>query len=83
MHAETSKTRTVGDLKPGEQARVSTICGAGAIRQRLLDVGLLPAVSIVVERVAPAGDPIWIRFGSLQMSLRRSEARRLLVEDLP
>ena len=53
--------------------------GTGAIRQRLLDMGILPKHLVEVERVAPAGDPIWIRLEGYQLSLRRAEASSILV----
>lgn len=68
------------DVKPGESARVTQINGSGAIRQRLLDMGLLPDVLIEVQRVAPVGDPIWIKLQGFQLSLRKSEAAAVLVE---
>ena len=73
-------TSRLSKLKVGAQARVALVEGVGAIRQRLLDMGILPDVKLVVERVAPAGDPIWIRFEGTQLSLRRSEAKAIVVE---
>ena len=67
-------------LKPGQRARITAIAGGGAIRQRLLDIGFLPATAIAIERVAPAGDPIWVRLQGSQISLRRREADTVLVE---
>jgi DtxR family transcriptional regulator, Mn-dependent transcriptional regulator len=61
-------------LSPGEQGRVTQGGGQGAIRQRILDMGILPGVEVRFERTAPAGDPIWIRVGGFQLSLRRAEA---------
>jgi Fe2+ transport system protein FeoA len=54
--------------------------GSGAVRQRLLDMGILPGVTIEVERVAPAGDPLWIRLQGYQLSLRRAEAKAIAIE---
>ena len=51
----------------------------GAIRQRLLDMGILPDTRIEVERVAPSGDPIWIRLQGFQMALRRVEAESIAI----
>ncbi len=65
---------SISDLITGETARVTHIGGGGAIRQRLLDMGLLPDTVVRVERVAPAGDPIWIALHGFEISLRRSEA---------
>jgi len=66
-------------LKPGEAGRVQLVQANGAIRQRLLDMGMLPGVLIEVERTAAAGDPIWIRLHGYQLSLRRQEARAIQV----
>ncbi|HUU03506.1 MAG TPA: DtxR family transcriptional regulator [Myxococcota bacterium] len=71
--------RSVADLHPGEGGRVTQVNGHGAIRQRLLDMGILPDARIDIERVAPAGDPIWIKLGGFQLSLRRKEAEVVMV----
>jgi len=71
---------SVSDLRPGQRARVAHVNGAGAVRQRMLDMGILPHVLVEVERKAPAGDPIWIKLQGFQLSLRRKEAEAVLVE---
>ena len=71
--------RSVSTLRPGEKGVIKRVDGHGAIRQRLLDMGILPNVTIKVERIAPAGGPIWVRLSNLQISLRRSEANAVLV----
>ncbi len=71
---------SISELKPGQSARVTQVNGSGAIRQRLLDMGLVPRTTVKLERVAPAGDPIWIRVDGYQLSLRRSEAATILVD---
>ena len=69
----------ISDLSPGESCTVSKVNGSGAIRQRLMDMGILPNVPIHLERVAPAGDPLWIRLQGFQLSLRKTEADAILV----
>jgi ferrous iron transport protein B len=54
--------------------RVTAVRASGAIRQRMLDMGLVPGVHITVMRFAPLGDPIEIRINRFFMSLRREEA---------
>jgi DtxR family Mn-dependent transcriptional regulator len=71
---------SVADLDPGQRARITLVGGSGPVRQRLLDMGLLPNVELEVQRVAPAGGPIWIRFEGTQLTLRRNEAKAVLVE---
>ncbi len=79
--AQTAKAvRRVSDLSPGEGGTITHVDGSGAIRQRLLDMGILPGVPIDVERVAPAGDPMWIRLQGFQLSLRRAEAEAIAVD---
>ncbi len=70
---------SISDLQPGQKGRVTQVNGHGAIRQRLLDMGVFPRVEIEVERVAPAGDPIWIKLQGYQISLRQKEATSVMV----
>jgi DtxR family transcriptional regulator, Mn-dependent transcriptional regulator len=72
-------TTTLSDLEPGQEGQVTQVNAQGAVRQRLLDMGLLPDVVVRVERVALGGDPIWIRFKGSQVALRRDEARSVLL----
>lgn len=66
-------------LCAGEKAYISRIMGSGAIRQRLLDMGLLPKQELRLERVAPSGDPIWIELNGTHLALRRKEAEAVLI----
>jgi len=70
---------SVYDLAPGQGGEVTQVNAEGAIRQRLLDMGLLPQARVEVERVAPAGEPIWIRLHGTQLALRRREAEAVMV----
>lgn len=67
------------DLEPGEEGQVKQVNAVGAIRQRLLDMGVLPQTRVSVERVAPTGDPVWIRLDGSQLALRRQEAQAVVV----
>ncbi len=71
--------KSISNLKPGESGVVAQVKGRGAIRQRLLDMGILPGVSIEVERVAPKGGPVWIKLQGFPLSLRRREADTVLI----
>jgi DtxR family Mn-dependent transcriptional regulator len=73
------KDMSIADLQPGQQGVIRQVNAQGAIRQRLLDMGVLPDTPIQVERVAPAGGPVWIRIGGYQLSLRRTEAAAVLL----
>jgi Fe2+ transport system protein FeoA len=73
----------IADLRPGQSGRVTRIAAAGALRQRLLDLGLLPDTLIHVERAAIGGDPLWIRCHGARLALRGSEARAIGVRVTP
>ena len=75
-------TMSVSDLRPGQQGKVSHVNARGAVRQRLLDMGLLPDVVIRVERLAPTGDPVWISLKGFQIALRRKEAKAVLISTI-
>ncbi len=65
---------SLNSLMKGEEGRVLKVGGHGAIRQRILDMGILPGVRVRMERRAPTGGAIWIRTQGFQLSLRRREA---------
>lgn len=75
----TEATVSLFDLSPGQKGTVLQVDAAGAVRQRLLDMGILPQVTLSVQRVAPAGDPIWIAIDGTQLALRRQEAQAVLL----
>ncbi len=75
-------TNPLSELAAGERGIVVRIGSHGAIRQRLLNMGMLPGTELTVERYAPGGDPVWIRLGTSQVALRRHEADALHVKAL-
>jgi Fe2+ transport system protein FeoA len=70
---------SLADVKPGGSAVVTKINAVGALRQRLLDMGVLPETTIDIERVGLGGDPFWVRCQGARLALRRSEANSILV----
>ena len=70
---------SLADVKPGRRAVVTKISAGGALRQRLLDMGVLPETTIDIERVGLGGDPFWVRCQGARLALRRSEAQSILV----
>ena len=67
-------------LNTGQKAVVKNVSANEVIRQRLLDMGLLPNCEVIKERTALGGDPVWIRVGNVQLALRRNEAEAVTVE---
>lgn len=74
------QARTLSELKPGERGMVWRLLGSPVIRQRLIDMGLLPNVEVTIERVAPLGDPIEIKLRGYHLSLRKGEADSILLQ---
>ncbi|MDQ3036853.1 MAG: ferrous iron transport protein A [Myxococcota bacterium] len=74
------RSKTLADLRVGEEARVTDVGGERAVARRLMEMGLLPGTTVRVARVAPLGDPIEIRLRSYSLSIRRVEARAVRIE---
>jgi ferrous iron transport protein A len=75
--------RYLGELNPGERARVTGFeQGDRAFRQKLLAMGLTTGAELDVVRVAPLGDPMEIRVRGSSLSLRREEAAIVRIENL-
>ena len=69
------------DLRPlGQEAVITQVGGEGALRCRLLDMGLIPKTALRVEKIAPLGDPIELRVRGYALSLRKEDARNIEVE---
>lgn len=75
----TAATVPLSDLQPGEIARVVRIGGRCELRRRFLEMGFTPGEEIVVERVAPLGDPVEFVIRGYHISLRKEEARDIHV----
>lgn len=70
----------LSELRLGEHGRVVCVSHPGRLGKRLADMGLVPGVMAHVRWIAPLGDPIAVRVRGTLLSLRREEARHVLVE---
>ncbi len=61
-------------IEPGTTVRVVSVSGGGAISRRLLEMGVVPGVTVRVVKTAPFGDPFEVRLLGYNMALRKSEA---------
>ncbi len=73
---------TLKDIKIGKKVRVIKVEGAGAIRRRIMDMGITKGVEIYVRKVAPLGDPVEITVRGYELSLRKQDAQMVVVESL-
>ncbi len=72
--------KTLKDVRVGEKAIISRIDGEGAIRRRIMDMGITRGTEIVVKKVAPLGDPLELTIRGYQLSIRKTDAQKILVE---
>jgi len=72
--------RTLKEMKPGEKAVIVRITGGGAVRRKLIDMGVTGGAEILVRKVAPLGDPIEVNIRGYELTFRKSDAENVIVE---
>lgn len=72
---------TLNQVKPGEGGIIASIGGEGALRRRLLDMGLTPNTKVTVRKVAPMGDPIELFLRSYVLTIRRDDADKIELKE--
>ena len=71
---------TLRDAKVGETVTVKKLTGEGAIKRRIMDMGITKGVQVYVRKVAPLGDPIEVTVRDYELSLRKADAEMIEVE---
>ena len=71
---------TLNELPIGQKSRIIAVNGQGALRRRLLDMGLTPRTEVTVRKVAPMGDPMEVHLRGYELTLRIDDAREIEVE---
>ena len=69
--------RTLREAKIGETVKVAKLNGAGAIKRRIMDMGITKGVEIYIRKVAPLGDPIEVTVRGYELSLRKADAEMI------
>ncbi len=72
--------KTLREAKVGSTVKVVKLHGEGAVKRRIMDMGLTRGVEIQVRKVAPLGDPVEITVRGYELSLRRADAEMVEVE---
>lgn len=72
--------KTLREAKPGETVRVVKISGEGAVKRRIMDMGIVKGVQIYIRKVAPLGDPVEVTVRGYELSLRKGDAEMVTVE---
>ena len=75
-----STVKTLKNARVGEQVKVVKVEGEGALRQRILDMGLTKGAEVSISKVAPLGDPIEVTVRGYELSLRKQEAACIIVQ---
>lgn len=72
--------KTLKEVKVGETVKVVKLHGEGAVKRRIMDMGITKGVTIFVRKMAPLGDPIEINVRGYELSLRKIDAEMVEVE---
>ena len=73
--------KTLRDAKVGETVRVVKLHGAGAVKRRIMDMGVTKGVEIYVRKLAPLGDPVEVNVRGYELSIRKADAEMIEVEE--
>ena len=72
--------KTLRDAKIGETVKVKKLTGEGAVKRRIMDMGITKGIEVYVRKVAPLGDPIEITVRDYELSIRKGDAELIDVE---
>ena len=72
---------TINDLKIGQEGVILTVGGEGPLRLRFLDMGLIPGTKVMLQKIAPMGDPIQIRLRGYELTIRREDAAKIALKE--
>ena len=72
--------RTLREIKIGKPAKVRKLHGEGAVKRRIMDMGITKGTEVLVRKVAPLGDPIEVTVRGYELSIRKADAEMIEVE---
>ena len=73
--------KTLKDARIGETVRVKRLNGEGAVKRRIMDMGITRGVEVYVRKVAPLGDPMEVTVRGYELSVRKADAEMIEVEE--
>ena len=71
---------TLKDARVGETVKVVKLTGEGAVKRRIMDMGITKGVEVHIRKVAPLGDPVEVNVRGYELSLRKADAEMIEVE---
>ena len=72
--------KTLREVNIGETVKVTKIDGEGAVKRRIMDMGITKGVEIYVRKIAPLGDPVEVTVRGYELSVRKADAEMIIVE---
>lgn len=72
--------KTLREIKPGQTVKVVKLHGEGAVKRRIMDMGITRGVPVYIRKVAPLGDPVEVTVRGYELSLRKADAEMIEVE---
>lgn len=72
---------TIDDLRIGQSGTIDRVGGEGPLRLRFLDMGLIPGTAVLLQKIAPMGDPIQIQVRGYELTIRREDARKIVLRE--
>ncbi len=73
--------KTLRDAKIGEMVKVKKLTGEGAVKRRIMDMGITKGIEVYVRKVAPLGDPVEVTVRGYELSLRKADAEMIEIEE--
>ena len=75
--------KTLKQAKVGDRVRVVKLHGEGAVKRRIMDMGLTKGVEVYIRKVAPLGDPVEVTVRGYELSIRKADAEMIEIEYCP
>ncbi len=72
--------KTLKEVKVGETAKIVKLHGEGAVKRRIMDMGITKGVEVYIRKVAPLGDPVEVTVRGYELSIRKADAEMIEVE---
>ena len=73
--------KTLRDAQIGETVKVKKLTGEGAVKRRIMDMGITKGIEVYVRKVTPLGDPVEVMVRGYELSLRKADAEMILIEE--
>ena len=74
--------KTLRDAKPGDTVKIVKLHGEGAVKRRIMDMGITRGTELFVRKVAPLGDPVEVKVRGYELSIRKADAEMIEIENI-